>query len=114
MQVGAHIKYSIVGPKKGDYFGLMMVGATKTDKLTIHTPSELKNPEKNLSVSVLTSESTWIQCKTTDHTVADSRRISLGLSCGSVKYFRAIKVTFKKSQEEAFEICGVSIDHLSV
>lgn len=103
-----------LGPKKGDYFGLMMVGATKTDKLTIHTPQELKRPEKNLSVSVLTSGSTWIQCKTTDHTVVDSHRITLGLSCGNVKYFRAIKVTFTKSQQEPFEICGLSIDHLSV
>ncbi|KAI9358817.1 hypothetical protein BD770DRAFT_419720 [Pilaira anomala] len=104
---------TISGPKKDDYFGLMMVGATKTEKLTIHTPQEIKRPERNLSVSVLTSGSKWNQCKITKSTI-ENQRITLSLNCGSVKYFRAIKVTFNKSQEEPFEICGLSVDNLSV
>lgn len=101
-------------PKKGDYFGLIIVGAVKTDKVIIHTSQEIKRPEKSLSVSVLASDNRWIKCKSTDNTIIGSHRISLGLSCPNIKYFRAIKVTFTKSQQEVFEICGLSLDTLSV
>lgn len=108
----------IIAPKKGDYFGLILVGATKTDKLTIHTPTQLSKPEKNLSVSILTSESTWTPCKILDSnaptTTASSERITLALNCPpNIKYFRAIKATFIKNQAEPFEICGLSMDYLS-
>lgn len=93
----------------------MLVGATQTDRITILTSSEevFKRPEKNLSVSVLTSDSTWIQCKSTA-LPSTGNRISLGIYCGNVKYFRAIKVTFTKTLQTPFEICGLSLDHLSV
>jgi hypothetical protein len=78
----------------------------------------MKQPQRQLSVSVLQSENSWIQCKVTDRAVTGSvvsNRISLGISCPSyIKYFRAIKVTFTKDQRESFDICGLSIDNLAV
>jgi hypothetical protein len=94
-----------------------MVGATKADKLIIITPQEIERPEKNLLVSILTSGSTWIQCKILDTATpaTNNGRITLGLSCPpNTKYFRAIKVTFIKNQAEPLEICGLSLDQLTV
>ncbi|CAO3628325.1 unnamed protein product [Mucor hiemalis] len=105
---------TVSAPKKGDYFGLIFVGSTKSDKLIIYTPQEMKRPDKTLAVSVLTSGNTWIQCKLSDQTVAGSQRITLGLNCPNIKYFRAIKVTFTKTTQEPYEICGLSIDNFTV
>ena len=91
-----------------------MVGTSKTSNLVIHTPQTLEHLENQLSVSVLQSGDTWINCKATDKTVPESNRITLGLNCPNIKLFRAIKVTFKKEQSEPLDICGVSIDNLSV
>ncbi|KAI9486931.1 MAG: hypothetical protein EXX96DRAFT_551196 [Benjaminiella poitrasii] len=103
---------TINAPKKNDYFGLILVGATKTSQITIHTTAALHQPE--LSVSVLESGGRWISCKTTT-TASNSHRIQLDLHCpSSIKHFRAIKVNFVKDQTEFFEICGLSLDNLSV
>lgn len=74
----------------------------------------MKRPDKAFVVSVLTSDNAWTQCKLSDHTVAGSQRISLGLNCPSIKYFRAIKIAFTKTMQEPYEICGISIDNFSV
>lgn len=114
MEIVLLIQLPFVAPKKGDYFGLIFVGSTKSDKLIIYTPQEMKRPDKTLAVSVLTSGNTWIQCKLSDQTVAGSQRITLGLNCPNIKYFRAIKVTFTKTTQEPYEICGLSIDNFTV
>lgn len=104
----------MIEPEKGDYFGLILVGTSKPSNLVIHTSQTVNHLEKQLSVSVLQSGDTWINCKATDKSVPESNRITFGLNCPNVKLFRAIKVTFKKDQSEPLEICGVSIDNLSV
>jgi hypothetical protein len=105
-------------PKQGDYFGLILVGAAKTDNIIIHTLQEMKQPQKQLSVSVLQSDNMWIHCKVADKAVAGSvvtNRISLGVNCPSaIRYFRAIKVTFTEDQLQPIDICGLSIDNLAV
>ncbi|CAO0794547.1 unnamed protein product [Mucor circinelloides] len=105
---------TIKNPKQGDYFGLILVGTSKTSNLVIHTPQAINHPERQLSVSVLQSGDIWIKCKAVDKSMPESNRITLGVNCPNVKLFRAIKVTFKKDQSEPFEICGLSIDNLSV
>ncbi|KAI8643412.1 hypothetical protein BD408DRAFT_431445 [Parasitella parasitica] len=105
---------TIKNPKQNDYFGLILVGTSKVSNVVIDTVETVKQPEKQFSVSVLQSGETWIQCKVVDKSVSDSNRISFDLNCPNVKLFRAIKVTFKKDQSKPFEICGLSIDNLSV
>ncbi|KAI8055554.1 uncharacterized protein B0P05DRAFT_479289 [Gilbertella persicaria] len=105
--------HTIYEPKQGDYLGLMLVGTANTKTFVIHTPQKIKHPERQLSVSVLQSASTWVECKITDQTVPDTDRITLGIQC-PVPYFRAIKATFIKQQIEPFQICGLSMDYLSV
>ncbi|KAG1109641.1 hypothetical protein G6F42_015593 [Rhizopus arrhizus] len=90
------------------------IGTSKTSNLVIHTPQAINHPERQLSVSVLQSGDIWIKCKAVDKSMPESNRITLGVNCPNVKLFRAIKVTFKKDQSEPFEICGLSIDNLSV
>lgn len=104
----------IVDPKRGDYFGLILVGTTKTNEIVIHTNQEIKHAERVFSVSVLQSESNWVDCKVNDKTVVGSGRVTLGMNCPSIKYYRAVKVTFTKDQTTPFEVCSLSIDNLSV
>ncbi|KAI7903316.1 uncharacterized protein BX663DRAFT_530956 [Cokeromyces recurvatus] len=103
---------TIQRPKKGDYFGLILVGTTKTNRIFIHTTMLRHIPE--LSVSVLESDNKWINCKTTITAERSSSYIQLSIICPDIKYFRAIKVSFIKDQSEPFEICGLSLDNLSV
>jgi hypothetical protein len=90
-----------------------LVGTTKTDEIVIHTPLDIKHAEKVFSVSILQSESNWMDCKVSDKSVIGSGRITLGMNC-PLKYYRAIKITFTKDQSTPFEVCGLSIDNLSV
>ncbi|KAI8359946.1 hypothetical protein BD560DRAFT_334680 [Blakeslea trispora] len=102
-------------PKQGDYLGLMLVGTANTKTIVIHTPQSMQNPERQLEVSVLQSGSEWTRCRITDQTVQNTDRITLDLHCPTaIQYFRAIKVAFTKQQTEPFQICGISMDTLSV
>ncbi|OBZ82120.1 hypothetical protein A0J61_09831 [Choanephora cucurbitarum] len=106
---------TIHAPRQKDYFGLILVGTANTKTVVIHTPQKIQNPERQLEVSVLQSDSEWTRCKITDQTIQNTDRITLDLHCpANVQFFRAIKVAFKKQQAEPFQICGLSIDTLSV
>ncbi|KAG0747486.1 hypothetical protein G6F62_002648 [Rhizopus arrhizus] len=53
---------TLKAPRKGDYFGLMLVGSLNANTLSLYTTNEFSKPEKQLLVSVLAeSESGWIQ-----------------------------------------------------
>lgn len=110
----AHSIIFYVAPKRGDYFGLILVGTTETDEIVIHTPYETKQADKIFSVSVLQSENAWVECKVVDKSVVGSGRVTLAMNCPNVKYYRAVKVSFTKDQSIPFEICSLSIDNVSV
>ncbi|KAI8988625.1 hypothetical protein BDF20DRAFT_905106 [Mycotypha africana] len=123
--------HTIRTPKKHDYFGLMFVGSTRSDKVTLYTTNDLLkqkyHPEKQFSISVLQNDDTWIQCKLTmidnnnslkatktGAALNNVQRVTFNLNCPNIKYFKALKVTFLRDQKEPFEICGLTLDNVSV
>jgi hypothetical protein len=50
---------SFIGPKQGDYFGLVIMGSIKTKQLSIITPQEMAHPQKVFSISVL-HDKDWV------------------------------------------------------
>lgn len=102
-----------IAPKKGDYFGLMLVGSLKTDTLTIYTPNEIKRPEKQFLVSVMEEGSNqWTKCKSTQIERSYNNRIQLATDC-PVDYYRLIKVSFNSDLSVPFKLCSLSLDNFS-
>ncbi|ORE01180.1 hypothetical protein BCV72DRAFT_253239 [Rhizopus microsporus var. microsporus] len=100
-------------PKRGDYFGLMLVGSLKIDTLTIYTPNEIKRPEKQFSVSVMEEGSNqWTKCKSTQIERSYNNRIQLAIDC-PVNYYRLIKVSFNSDLSVPFKLCSLSLDNFS-
>lgn len=102
-----------IAPKKGDYFGLMLVGSLKTDTLTMYTPNEIKRPEKQFLVSVMEEGSNqWTKCKSTQIERSYNNRIQLATDC-PVDYYRLIKVSFNSDLSVPFKLCSLSLDNFS-
>ncbi|KAG1227378.1 hypothetical protein G6F68_008322 [Rhizopus microsporus] len=100
-------------PKKGDYFGLMLVGSLKTDTLTMYTPNEIKRPEKQFLISVMEEGSNrWAKCKATQIERGYNNRIQLTIDC-PVDYYRLIKVSFNSDLSVPFKLCSLSLDNFS-
>lgn len=104
----------VLAPRKGDYFGLMLVGSLNANTLSLYTTNEFSKPEKQLLVSVLAeSESGWIQCKATSTENNYSDRIQLAIDC-PIRHYRLVKVTFKQDLLIPFKLCSLSLENFSV
>ncbi|KAI9281177.1 hypothetical protein BY458DRAFT_531645 [Sporodiniella umbellata] len=105
---------TLKAPKKGDYFGLMLVGSLSADTLTIYTPNELIHPEKELLVSVLEEKKNdWFKCKAASTENNYSGRVQLSINC-PVKDYRLIKITFKNDLSVPFKLCSLSLENFVV
>ncbi|KAG1437996.1 hypothetical protein G6F56_012836 [Rhizopus delemar] len=103
---------TLKAPKKGDYFGLMLVGSLNADTLTLHTADEISRPEKQFMVSVL-EENRWVNCKASSTENNYAGRIQLAIDC-PVRHYRLIKVTFKNDLSVPFKLCSLSLENFAV
>lgn len=104
-------------PKKGDYFGLILMGDIRPELLQIYTCNDIQHAEGLFNVEVSKDGNDWIACKTKStagwHHVPP--RLRIGLDCGQdVESIRAIRISFLQDGPEPFNVCGLGLDSFVV
>ncbi|KAI7873815.1 hypothetical protein K492DRAFT_138588 [Lichtheimia hyalospora FSU 10163] len=104
-------------PKKGDYFGLILMGDIRPELLQIYTCNDIQHAEGLFNVEVSKDGNEWVTCKTKStagwHHVPP--RLRIGLECGQgVDSIRAIRISFRQDGPEPFNVCGLGLDSFVV
>ncbi|KAG2218321.1 hypothetical protein INT45_007716 [Circinella minor] len=115
---------SFLHPRKGDYFGLNMVGTIPAKRILVHLQrpimdynfEEEKEQGAFFKISVSEKKDQWIDCRVERmKEMETSKRIALRLQdCSNIKAWNAIRLEFKKDLLEPIQICGIHIDNMIV
>ena len=113
-----------IDPRKGDYFGLNMVGTIPAKRILVHLQRPIMDynieDEKEqgafFKISVSEKKEQWVDCRVGRmKDMETSKRIALHLDdCPNIKAWNAIRLEFKKDLLEPIQICGINIDNMIV
>ncbi|ORZ04257.1 hypothetical protein BCR42DRAFT_429349 [Absidia repens] len=130
-------------PRTNDYFGLITLGNGMPSRLVISTTTFTSLPDDPIDelfkISILRNENDWTPCKVVHYSTSNNpvaTDISFDLNCSSdnmdiadennnfkkdpiydnqhLEKIHTIRVSFLKDLEKPFDVCGLTINSLSV
>lgn len=105
----------MIAPKKGDYFGLDLIGDMRASRLLIQLRHTMEQDAQDAFTIRALNKDGWVDCSIIpDAAQSLSRRMVYQMTCPGGKPISAIRLFFTQTQQRPFDLCTFGLDNFIV